>query len=99
MCGAELDVPWYLLEMSTKQAVLHGEIDPRKECLVLIESFEGKCIPLGEDVFERNLEIFATNLESKYYDTRELTFQGPIFDKRFSLKRPRQKHALLWKDT
>jgi len=71
MCGGELDVSWHL-EMSTRQAVLHGEIDPHKDLCVIMESFadnpfmQSKCTSLGEDVIERNLKTSVASFESKY---------------------------------
>jgi len=64
-------------------AIQNGEIISRKD-LVTMESFadkpfmQDKFIPLDEGIIERSLATSVIHLESKCYDTRELTVQDLI---------------------
>jgi len=57
-----------------RRSVLYGECDEPEDRRVMPESFANK-IPLGEDVIEQSLRASVKDLESKYYDARELTVQ------------------------
>jgi len=64
-----------------KHAVLYGECPLPVDRRVMTESFankdfmEGKYISLGKDVIEQSLQASVKDLESNYYDARELAVQ------------------------